>query len=116
MVTLAAIAAVYLALFTVGKYKPYEPTSINMAQDKGFIALSYFGVDCVGQQPLISEDRLVEHLAALHKQGYVTITQKDIKDFYEAGKPLSARALFRRLKTASDIGYFFNLTNRKVQL
>lgn len=92
---LAVIAAVfYLSLFTVGKYKPYEPTAINMAQDKGFIALSYFGVDRVGVQPLISEDRLEEHLAALQKQGYVTITQKDIKDFYEAGKPLPARALF----------------------
>lgn len=92
---LAVIAAVfYLSLFTVGKYKPYEPTAINMAQDKGFIALSYFGVDRVGVQPLISEDRLEEHLAALHKQGYVTIMQKDIKDFYEAGKPLPARSLF----------------------
>ena len=95
IVILAVIAAVfYLSLFTVGKYKPYEPTAINMAQDKGFIALSYFGVDRVGVQPLISEDRLEEHLAALQKQGYVTITQKDIKDFYEAGKPLPARALF----------------------
>lgn len=95
IVILAVIAAVfYLSVFTVGKYKPYEPTAINMAQDKGFIALSYFGVDRVGVQPLISEDRLEEHLAALQKQGYVTITQKDIKDFYEGGKPLPARALF----------------------
>ena len=95
IVILAVIAAVfYLSLFTVGKYKPYEPTAINMAQDKGFIALSYFGVDRVGVQPLISEDRLEEHLAALQKQGYVTITQKDIRNFYEAGKPLPARALF----------------------
>lgn len=95
IVILAVIAAVfYLSVFTVGKYKPYEPNAINMAQDKGFIALSYFGVDRVGVQPLISEDRLEEHLAALQKQGYVTITQKDIKDFYEAGKPLPARALF----------------------
>lgn len=95
LVILAVIAAVfYLSVFTVGKYKPYEPNAINMAQDKGFIALSYFGVDRVGVQPLISEDRLEEHLAALQKQGYVTITQKDIKDFYEAGKPLPARALF----------------------
>lgn len=95
LVILAVIAAVfYLSLFTVGKYKPYEPTAINMAQDKGFIALSYFGVDRVGVQTLISEDRLEEHLAALQKQGYVTITQKDIRNFYEAGKPLPARALF----------------------
>ena len=95
IVILAVIAAVfYLSVFTVGKYKPYEPNAINMAQDKGFIALSYFGVDRVGVQPLISEDRLEEHLAALQKQGYVTITQKDIKDFYEGGKPLPARALF----------------------
>ncbi len=95
IVILAVIAAVfYLSVFTVGKYKPYEPNAINMAQDKGFIALSYFGVDRVGVQPLISEDRLEGHLAALQKQGYVTITQKDIRNFYEAGKPLPARALF----------------------
>ena len=95
MMVLAAIAvAFYLTLFTVGKYKPYEPSAINMAQDKGFIALSYFGVDRVGVQPLISEERLSEHLEALQKQGYVTITQKDIMDFYKDGKPLPARALF----------------------
>ena len=94
-IVLAVIAAAfYLALFTVGKYKPYEATAINMAQDKGFIALSYFGVDRVGVQPLISEERLSEHLEALQKQGYVTITQKDIMDFYKDGKPLPARALF----------------------
>ena len=92
---LAVVAAIfYFALFTAGKYKPYEPTAINMAQDKGFIALSYFGVDRVGLQPLISEERLGEHLAALRQQGYVTITQKDIIDFYVNGKPLPARALF----------------------
>lgn len=95
MMVLAAIAvAFYLTLFTVGKYKPYEPSAINMAQDKGFIALSYFGVDRVGVQPLISEERLSEHLEALQKQGYVTITQKDVIDFYKDGKPLPARALF----------------------
>ena len=92
---LAVVAAIfYFALFTAGKYKPYEPSAINMAQDKGFIALSYFGVDRVGLQPLISEERLGEHLAALRQQGYVTITQKDIIDFYANGKPLPARALF----------------------
>lgn len=92
---LAVVAAIfYFALFTAGKYKPYEPSAINMAQDKGFIALSYFGVDRVGLQPLISEERLGEHLAALRQQGYVTITQKDIIDFYVNGKPLPARALF----------------------
>lgn len=95
LVILAALVAVlYFTLFAVGKYKPYDPTAINMAQDKGFIALSYFGVDRVGVQPLISEDRLKEHLTALKKQGYVTITQKDIVDFYKEGKPLPARALF----------------------
>ena len=92
---LAVVAAIfYFALFTAGKYKPYEPSAINMAQDKGFIALSYFGVDRVGLQPLISEERLGEHLAALRQQGYVTITRKDIIDFYVNGKPLPARALF----------------------
>ena len=92
---LAVVAAIfYFALFTAGKYKPYEPSAINMAQDKGFIALSYFGVDRVGLQPLISEERLGEHLAALRQQGYVTITQKDIIDFYVNGKSLPARALF----------------------
>lgn len=92
---MAVVAAIFIfALFTAGKYKPYEPSAINMAQDKGFIALSYFGVDRVGLQPLISEERLGEHLAALRQQGYVTITQKDIIDFYVNGKPLPARALF----------------------
>ncbi len=95
VMVLAAIAVFsYFALFTVGRYRVYNPAEVTMSEGKGFIALSYFGVDRVGKQPLISEDRLEEHLKALQKQGYVTITQKDIVDFYEQGKPLPARSLF----------------------
>jgi hypothetical protein len=72
--------------------------------------------DRVGQQPLISEDRLAEHLAALHKQGYVTITQKDIKDFYEAANLCLPEPYSLCLKTGVVIRQFFPPHKSKVQL
>lgn len=82
-------------LYTVKDYVPYqEQTGISMSSDKGFIALSYFGVSRVGDQILIGRERLSEHLSALKKLGYVTITQRDIEAYYKEGKELPDKALF----------------------
>ena len=80
------------ALFVLKKYKPYDEDEILDKQ--GFVALSYFGVDKVGSNILISEKKLDEHLAALFENGYVTITQQDILDYYQEGKALPKKALF----------------------
>lgn len=85
------------ALFTFDTYEPYDETKVEMAQpdeDTGFIALSYFGVDRNETKTLVSTERLKEHIDALAKSGYVTITQQDILDYYRDGKSLPKKSLF----------------------
>lgn len=91
-ILLAIAAAAVTVLFTLKDYKPYEPQ--NPAGDKGFIALSYFGVERKGNQNLIGVENLQKHLQALKAQGYVTISQQDIVDYYQAGKNLPEKSLF----------------------
>ena len=83
------------ALFVIKIYEPYDETDTQVVsgEDKGFLALSYFGVDRSGTDTLISTERLGEHLEALSELGYVTVTQQDILDYYEKGKPLPDKAL-----------------------
>ena len=83
------------ALFTFKSYIPYqERNDVPISNDKGFIALSYFGVTPTGTDTLIANDRLNEHLTALRDCGYVTIAQQDVIDYYEQGKVLPEKALF----------------------
>lgn len=89
--------AIYMALFADKVYQAAEERDgiAEGADDTGFIALSYFGVDRVGNtSDLIGIEKLQEHLGALKRQGYVTITQQDIEDYYAKGKPLPKKALF----------------------
>lgn len=92
-VCLAMLADLFFHLKT---YHPYDASSLaDSSEDTGFIAISYFGVDRIGDSStLIGKDLLEEHLQALKDQGYVTITQKDIEDYYQSGKSLPKRALY----------------------
>ena len=81
------------ALVSFKTFQPYDETETKMS-NKGFIALSYFGVDRSGTQTLISTERLRQHLEALKANGYVTITQQDIIDYYTKGKQLPENSLF----------------------
>lgn len=79
-------------LFYTKTYQPY--TEKTQSQD-GFIALSYFGVQkTAGSQLLISQARLRQQLEALKKQGYVTITEEDIYNYYENNGKLPPKAVF----------------------
>lgn len=92
---LAGLAAICIpALLTLKTYVPYQQQQAVVSGDKGFIALSYFGVDRLDNHELISEERLREHLQALKQRGYVTVTQQDIIDYYQAGKALPEKSLF----------------------
>lgn len=96
---LACCLAVLIDLFfNLKTYHPYDAASVAMSdegEDTGFIALSYFGVDRIGDSStLIGGELLEQHLKALKDQGYVTITQRDIEDYYLHGKPLPKRALY----------------------
>lgn len=94
LILIALMIIIVKALFSFTKYKPYDISEISGNGDDEFIAVSYFGVDRNGTDTLISTDRLNEHLKALTDNGYVTITQQDVIDFYTKGKKLPPKALF----------------------
>ena len=81
------------AMFVFTTYQPYDE-SVVTGEDNGFIALSYFGVDREGTSTLISTENLEAQLKALYDNGYVTITQEDIENYYLYGTPLPEKALF----------------------
>ena len=88
------IAFIISEVTTLTTYKPYTAQNTSFAGDKGFVALAYFGVERSGDQNLTGVDRLREHLQILKQQGYVTITQQDIIDYYQTGKHLPEKSLF----------------------
>ncbi len=86
----------YTLFFSLKTYQPYDSAAITPTEkDTGFISLSYFGVDHIGDtSTLIGQKQLRKHLKELHDQGYVTVTQQDILDYYKTGKPLPPRSLY----------------------
>ena len=96
LVVIGLLVLIISQLFTFISYVPFNSAdkSVVSGEDHGFIAISYFGVDRESTTSRISEKKLDEHLNALHNLGYVTITQDDIKKYYEDGTPLPDKALF----------------------
>ena len=91
---LVLIAVVIELFFTLKTYVPFSESAAR-TEDRGFIALSYFGVDRIGDtSTLIGKTQLRRQLAELSNQGYVTITQQDILDYYRRGKGFPPRALY----------------------
>ncbi len=95
-VVLVVLGIILKAFLVMNHYKPYDAsdTSIVSGEDKGFLCISYFGIDRSGTDTLVSTADLKEQLTALHDLGYVTITQQDVIDYYEKGKALPDKALF----------------------
>ena len=92
---LAVSLFMLLQLFFTFKTYDASEAAATSEEDKGFIALSYFGVDRHGDtSSLIGKEELRRHLAELKRQGYVTISQKDILNYYQNGAPLPPRSLF----------------------
>lgn len=96
VIIIAVLILIIRQLFTFIVYKPYDPAdkAVVSGEDHGFLALSYFGVERESTTSRISSQKLEEHFKALSDIGYVTITQKDIEDYYKNGKPLPDKALF----------------------
>ncbi|MBE6058864.1 MAG: glycoside hydrolase [Clostridium sulfidigenes] len=94
VILIILLIAIIKALFSFSVYEPYNSSKVSNNQDSGFIAVSYFGVDRTGNDTLISTKRLDEQLKALKNNGYVTITQKDVVDYYLKGKALPPKSLF----------------------
>lgn len=84
-------------LFTFSVYTPYNSSTVSKESKdvrNEFIAVSYFGVDRTGDETLISTEALEKEIKALKDNGYVTITQQDILDYYKSGKTLPNKSLF----------------------
>lgn len=96
VILLGLLYLIIHALFVFRTYQPYDKNDekIVSGEDHGFVAISYFGVDRDGTDTLISTERLDEMLGALYDNGYVTISQKDIVEYYKEGKPLPDKALY----------------------
>jgi len=96
LILLLLILSMIRAIFVFTTYQPYNPkdSSIVTGKDQGFIAISYLGVDRTGTNTLIATEALEKQLNALYKNGYVTITQKDIQNYYKNGVALPEKALF----------------------
>ncbi len=95
-VVVIAVIVVLLKVFLVSnRYEPYDAgnQAVVSGEDKGFLCISYFGIDRNGTDTLVSTTDLQEQLQALHNSGYVTITQQDVIDYYEKGKALPDKAL-----------------------
>jgi len=88
------LVVIIKALFTFSVYEPYNKAKASKDAKTGFIAVSYFGVDRNGDDTLISTEALETQIKALKDNGYVTISQQDILDYYKKGKPLPEKALF----------------------
>lgn len=94
-ITLCVVIVVIIDLVvSYPAYRPFGQEVVSNEPKHGFIALSYFGVDRNGSSTLISTEALEKQIKALKDNGYVTITQQDILDYYNNGKTLPERALF----------------------
>ncbi|WP_297419794.1 glycoside hydrolase [Clostridium sp.] len=97
IIVITVLTLIIKTLFTFSVYKPYSSSDISKESNdvkNGFIAVSYFGVDRTGDETLISTEALEKQIKALKDNGYVTITQQDILDYYKNGKTLPDKALF----------------------
>lgn len=95
LILLVILIVIIKALFSFKEYNPFNIEEISTnSNDKGFITLSYFGVDRDGSDTLISIKDLEKQIKSLKDNGYVTITQEDILDYYNKGKKLPEKSLF----------------------
>lgn len=81
------------AFFDFKEYRAYDKGIIDN-KNKGFIAISYFGVDRDGTNTLISTKRLEEHFEALNINGYITLTQEDVKNYYQNNQTIPGKSMF----------------------
>ena len=94
IVIIVLLYIVVNALFVFSKYKPFSLNDTEFGTDEGFVAISYFGVDRTGTNVLIGKEQLEHHLEVLKKNGFVTITGKDVQDYYAKGKALPKHSLY----------------------
>ncbi len=102
LLVILLIALVVREVFFAPKYRANAQAASDITASRSdpdataFVAVSYFGVEKFNNDSatLISQERLDEHLAALQRNGYVTVSQQDILNYYAYGGSLPEKALF----------------------
>ncbi|WP_040226948.1 polysaccharide deacetylase family protein [Bhargavaea cecembensis] len=84
----------YFIVHSVFFIKKHETAAIEEENGRGFIALSYFGVDRSGNTKYLSKNELDRQLTILKDQGFETVSQEQVLEFYKNGTPLPKKALF----------------------
>ena len=104
------LVIVFLVFQTFVEINHYDASNTKDWKNKrGFIALSYPGVSRDGSDSLFAKKQLQRQLEALTNQGYETISQQDILDFYNDKKPLPEKALFLAFEDGrTDTSVFVN--------
>lgn len=92
MVLIAVGYWIVNALMTIKQYE--EGNRAAWSNTKQFIAVSYFGVARSATSDHMAKNELAAQLQVLKDQGYETISQQDIIDFYSKGSPLPDKALY----------------------
>ncbi|MEK4172112.1 polysaccharide deacetylase family protein [Lysinibacillus sp. FSL L8-0312] len=92
LIIVVLLAVILIKAVFLTEKRTAETVPLN--NKEGFIALSYFGVSRNDSPKYVSKKNLEEQLTLLEKQGYQTITQQDILDFYQKDKPLPEKALY----------------------
>lgn len=84
------------AFLNFDQYEPFDKDDENIVtgMDNGFIGISYLAVDRSGTETMIGTKRLQEQLEALYQNGYKTITQEDIINYYKNDVALPEKAMF----------------------
>lgn len=102
VLVLFLIYLVVRQLFFSPDYQSYSQASTDITASESnldtpaFVAISYFGVEKFESDSatLISQERLDEHLAALKLNGYITISQQDVLNYYAYSGSMPEKALF----------------------
>ncbi|WP_029054846.1 polysaccharide deacetylase family protein [Sporosarcina ureae] len=104
------LVIVFLVFQTFVEMNRYDASDTKEWKNKrGFIALSYPGVSRDGSDSLFAKKQLQQQLEALMEQGYETISQQDILNFYNNKKPLPEKALFLAFEDGrTDTSVFVN--------
>lgn len=93
IILFAVLIIILKSIFNFSVYEPYTSNTVSKDDKSGFIAISYFGVDRTGDNTLISTEALEKQIKSLKDNGYVTITQQNILDYYTKGKALPEKSL-----------------------
>lgn len=104
------LVVIFLIFQTFVEMNRYDASNNKEWKNKrGFIALSYPGVSRDGSDSLFAKKQLQRQLEALREQGYETISQQDILNFYNNKKPLPEKAMFLAFEDGrTDTSVFVN--------